>query len=231
MKKRLQLLLGILISINLTAQEKAPSTFAIALNQDNAFGFAPGMYGSFGLNENVSLTYYSLFWTRFNNSLETGIGIGFPALDGKAYINPSLGFTHGDILSGTSEKVIGDGIVPNIVAFYTGEYTEAELFFSYYKAIKGVGEGASADFILYWAYPGLRLTEKISAGLHYEQFYLTRNDNNESGSEYQWLGAYLKFIAGGKHTFRLSLGTNMTEANQAIYSSNFAKLSVFLPLL
>jgi hypothetical protein len=232
MKKLLPLFLAIIISIHLNAQDKkAASTFAIALNQDNAFGFAPNMSGSLGLNKNLSLTYYGILWTRYNNSLETGIGVGFPALKGKAYINPSLGFTHGSILSGSTQKVIGDGIVPNIVAFYTGNYTEAEVFFSYYKALKGMDTGTSSDFILYWAYPGLRLTENFSAGLHYEQFALIRNDLGESGSEYQWLGAYAKFIAGGKYTFRLSMGTNFTDANHAIYSSNFAKLAVFVPLL
>lgn len=231
MKKLFYLFLVLTIATSVTAQDKAPSAFSIGLNQDNAFGFAPAMFGSFGLNENVSLTYYGLFWTRFNNSLETGIGLGFPALDGKAYINPSLGFTHGSILSGSTEKVIGDGIVPSVVAFYTGEYTEAEIFFSYYKALKGMDAGTSTDFVLYWAYPGLRLTENISAGLHYEQFVLTRDDTGASGSEYEWLGAYVKFLAGGKYSFRLSMGTNMTDANHAVYSSNYAKLSVFLPML
>lgn len=87
----------------LTAQT---STFSVALNQDNTFGFAPAVYGSFNIKEKFDFTYYGIFWTNhaYTNEggdawTETGIGLGFPAIDGKAYINPSLGFTHGSLLS------------------------------------------------------------------------------------------------------------------------------------
>ena len=67
------------------------STFSVALNQDNAFGFAPAVYGSFGIKEKLDFTYYGIFWTNhaYTNEggdawTETGIGLGFPALDGKA---------------------------------------------------------------------------------------------------------------------------------------------------
>ena len=210
------------------------STFSIALNQDNAFGFAPAVYGSFGIKENLDFTYYGIFWTNhaYTNEggdawTETGIGVGFPALDGKAYINPSLGFTHGSLLSNSPSGSFGEGIVPNVVAFYADDKLETELYFGYYKALRD--GGVSADFILYWAYPGYVFSNKFSAGLHYEQFHLTRDDTGLSENQYQWLGAYVKFTSGDKYTFRFSFGDNLND--NPLYSGSFYKLGVFIPLM
>jgi len=210
------------------------STFAVSLNQDNAFGFAPAVYGSFNVKEKFDFTYYGIFWTNhaYTNEggdawTETGIGLGFPALDGKAYINPSLGFTHGSLLSNSPSGSFGERVVPNVVAFYADDKLETELYFGYYKALRDGGN--SADFILYWAYPGYIFSEKFSAGLHYEQFYLTRDDTGFSENQYQWLGAYVKFTSGDKYTFRFSFGDNL--ADNQLYSGSYYKLSVFVPLL
>lgn len=234
MKKIVVLLLALISFGTLKAQEDiAPSTFSLALNHDNAFGFAPAAFGSLGLNKDVSLTYYGIFWTNFaySNSgfdswLETGIGVSFPAFDGKALINPSIGLTHGSLLSGSASGEIAEGIVPNVAIFYTGEYTELEVYAGYYKAIKD--GGFQSDFLLYWFYPGLRLTESISAGLHYEQFYLTNDSNGTSESFYQWVGGYVKFITNGQYSFRFSAGRNINGIPD--YSDSFYKLSVFMPM-
>lgn len=212
------------------------STFSVALNQDNAFGFAPAVYGSFGIKENLDFTYYGIFWTNhaFTNNgagtwTETGIGLGFPALDGKAYINPSLGFTHGSLLSnGTKEGGnFGEGIVPSFVTYYTGDKLETEIYLGYYKALRD--GGISSDYLFYWVYPGYIFSDKFAAGIHYEQFYLTRDDIGGSENQYQWLGAYVKFTADNTHTFRFSMGENL--ANNEFYSTNFYKLSVLVSLL
>lgn len=209
------------------------STFSVALNQDNAFGFAPAVYGSFNVKEKFDFTYYGIFWTNhaYTNDggdawTETGIGLGFSALDEKAYINPSLGFTHGSLLSNSAPGSFGEGIVPNIVAFYADDRLETELYFGYYKALRD--GGISADFILYWAYPGYVFSDKLAAGLHYEQFYLTRDDTGLSENQYQWLGAYVKFTAANKYTFRFSFGDNLTD--NPLYAGSYYKLAVLIPL-
>ena len=46
------------------ASEERPSTFAISVSQENAFGFYPAIFGTFGLNEKSDFTYYSIFWTN-----------------------------------------------------------------------------------------------------------------------------------------------------------------------
>ena len=221
------------ITLLLTVSAIAQGTFTVALNQDNAFGFAPAVFGSFGLNEKIDFTYYGIFWTNhaYTNDggdawTETGIGLGFPALDGKAYINPSIGFTHGSLLSNSPTGKLGEGLVPNVAVFYTGDKLETEFYLGYYKALRD--GGVSADFILYWLYPGWIISDKVSAGLHYEQFYLTRDDTGLSENQYQWLGAYIKFSTGGKYAFRFSLGDNM--ASNPLYSGSYYKLSVLIPL-
>ncbi len=231
-KRIFTLLFVCVIGGNAFSQDVAPSTFTLTLNQDNAFGFAPGVFGSFGLNKDVSLTYYGIFWTNFafSNSgfdswVETGLGVSFTALGGKALINPSLGFTHGSLLSGSPTGAVGEGIVPNLAIFYTGDYTELEVYAGYYKAIKD--GGFKNDFLLYWFYPGLRLTENISAGLHYEQFYLTNDTNGSSESWYQWLGGYIKFVTNHQYSVRFSAGRNINGIPS--YSDSFYKLSAVVP--
>ena len=227
------------LTFNLSAQseEEAPSTFAFSLNMDNAFGFNPAVFGSFGLNEKVSFTYYGIFWTNHDYTangldawLETGVGLGFP-VGSKLYLNPSIGFTHGNLLSNTPVGGAFEGIVPNLAGFYTGDIFEAEIYAGYYAALKDDPNTISSDFLLYWIYPGVRITDKFSAGLHYEQFYLAKDDTGDSGSLYQWVGAYLKFTVGDKYTFRLSAGENLNDDAGAVYSPSFYKLSVFVPLL
>ena len=44
--------------------EERPSTFTISISQENAFGFYPAIFGSFGLSEKSDFTYYSIFWTN-----------------------------------------------------------------------------------------------------------------------------------------------------------------------
>jgi hypothetical protein len=223
----------LLYSLPADAQDST-ATFSIAINQDNAFGFAPAVYGSFGTRTSIDFTYYGIFWTNhafsnngFDNWLETGIGVGIPVFNGHLYCNPSLGFTHGSLLSGEAEGRFAEGIVPNLAAFFDDGRFEGELYFGYYKALK---EGDNyADYILYWVYPGIKINERFSAGAHYEQFYLANNFDGFSESLYQWLGAYLKLNAGGRHSYRFSAGANLVEGSQ--YANSFYKLSISLSLL
>ncbi len=209
------------------------SSLSIALNQDNGFGFAPAVYGTFGLDAAVDLTYYGIFWTNhaysnngIDNWLETGIGVSFLAAEEQLFINPSLGFTHGSLLSGTGTGNVAEGIVPNVLALFANDKLETEFYFGYYKSLrKG---GASSDFILYWLYPGWIVNERLSLGAHYEQFYLTRDDTGASQSFYQWLGAYAKFTTKATYSFRFSMGRNLND--NGLYARDFYKLSVLIPL-
>ncbi len=218
-----------------------PSTFGISFTMENAFGFYPVIYGSLGLSSSVDLTYYGALWTNpsfgfpqttFSSDLwlENSIGLGFPILDGNAYINPSLGFTHGKFLSGGDQSVAFEGLVPS-VAFYLhpGDW-ETEIYFSLYQHLRNEvtdpQSRSTADFIFYWFTPGYKVSNNVSLGLHFEGLFLKFGDGDYDSS-YQWLGPYLKFKSKGKYEFRFSAGPNLKKG---IYADEFYKLSTNIPL-
>lgn len=218
-----------------------PETFTIGLSMDNAFGFNPSLYGSFGLGKDgswdgISLTYYGIFWTnpsygtRIDGSdlwLETGVGIGFTGLADRLFVNPSIGLTHGKLLSDSPRGTLAEGIVPSVVAKFNDGKLEGELFFSYYKALQNKGSNAG-DYLLYWILPGIRVSRRVSIGMHYERFERIRHAGGVTGKQYAWLGGYLKFNLSDRYTFRFSAGVN--SADNGIYSNNFYKLTSTIAL-
>jgi hypothetical protein len=230
--------LCITIQSTLLAQsdaEKPESTLAIAINQDNAFGFYPAVYGSFGVDQSLSFSYYGLFWTNpsFGNATtgtdfwtEMGIGLSFGVFEDRLLLNPSLGFTHGRLLSGGPTAVVGDGIVPSLTGFLSDGIFEAEFFGAYYKALRKEGPN-TYDYLLFWIYPGIVINDRISLGFHYESFILTRTESDDTGSLYSWTGGYLKFTLDNQATLRLSAGVNIKDSD---YSPEYYKLAVVLPL-
>ena len=223
------------------ATENAPESFTVILSQDNAFGFNPSLYGSYGIGKDgswdgISLTYYSIFWTNPSYGtlidgsdlwLETGVGIGVSALSNKVYINPSIGLTHGKLLSDSPRGAFAEGIVPNVNATFNDGRLEGEAFFAYYKALKNKGSN-SGDYLLYWILPGVRVSKRVSLGMHYERFDRIRHARGETGNQYAWLGGYVKFNLSNRYIFRFSAGVN--SADNGIYSDNFYKLAATIVL-
>lgn len=240
MKKILQIIgsvmaLMILLTVASIAQEQETSdgTLAITITTDNAFGFTPAVFGSFPINNKVDFTYYGVFWTNpvYSNDgqdswTETGIGIGIPTLQGKLYVNPSIGFTHGGLLSGSNPGSFGEGITPSLSMNLNTTKWEGEFYFGYFNAIRDGGN--SGDFTLGWLVPGYKFSKHVSAGIHLEQFSLLRNDNGESGIQYRWLGPYVKFTVGGRYSFRFAFGDNIKDSPR--YSNSFYKLALFIPV-
>lgn len=216
---------------------KPPASFAVQILQNNAAGFYPLILGSFGIAPKLSFTYYGVFWTNSAfGTLETGsdlwfeygFGLGFKAAQEKLFLNPSLGFTNGKFLSGGGSNVVGDGIVPSLFALYNQGIFETEFYLSYYKSLRSGGP-VTRDFILNWVLPGIRINDHVALGVHYEQFVNTRVTDGDPSSVYQWLGGYLRLTAGKGYSLRISAGKNMQEDSP--FSSEFYKISVFLPLL
>ncbi|HMQ63674.1 MAG TPA: hypothetical protein PKE06_23530 [Flavilitoribacter sp.] len=231
-----------LIAGSLSAQSAdttaTPETFNLVLGLDNAFGFNPAVYGSFGLDaeSGASFTYYAIFWTNPSYGtfvdgsdlwLETGAGIGFTGLSGRLYLNPSIGLTHGKLLSDSPRGVPAEGIVPSMVAVFTEGRFEAEGYFAWYKALLNKGRN-SGDYLLYWILPGIRVSERVALGLHYEGFDRIRHAGGDTGSQYAWFGGYLKFNLSNRYIFRFSAGSN--SAKNGIYSDSFYKLAVTIGL-
>jgi len=245
MEKRLLFLCLLAIPFRLLSQEdttgSAPEAFVVVLSQDNAFGFNPSLYGSFGIGKDgswdgISFTYYNIFWTNPSYGtlidgsdlwLETGVGIGLSVLSGKGYVNPSIGLTHGKLLSDSPRGSFAEGIVPSVTATFNDGRLEGEVFFAYYKALKNKGSN-SGDYLLYWILPGVRVSKRVSLGMHYERFDRIRHARGETGNQYAWLGGYLKFNLSNRYIFRFSAGVN--SADNGIYSDNFYKLAATIVL-
>ena len=216
----------------------ASETFSIVLGLDNAFGFNPAVYGSFGLDpeSGMSFTYYAVFWTNPSYGtfvdgsdlwLETGAGIGFTSLSDQLYLNPSIGLTHGRLLSDSPRGALAEGIVPSMVAVFKDGIFEAEGYFAWYKALLNKGRN-SGEYLLYWILPGIRVSKRVALGLHYEGFDRIRHAGGDTGSQYAWLGGYLKFNLSDRYIFRFSAGSN--SAKNGIYSDSFYKLAVTVGL-
>ncbi|TAK37239.1 MAG: hypothetical protein EPO28_12440 [Saprospiraceae bacterium] len=229
----------LLLAVHVFGQKKSElpaPTFIVGVSHDNVFGFYPSVYGSFGVKENLSFTFYGTLWTNpsFGNIqtgtdswLETGFGLGITPGDGKWYLNPTLAFTHGKLLSGGAQGVIGDGIAPSFTTLFNDEILELEAFGIWYKALRKEGF-STYDYALYWLLPGFHINENISAGLHYEGFVLTHSTNADPETQYQMVGGYLKFTPGQRFAFRLSFGKNFKKD---LYPNEFYKLNLAIPLL
>ncbi len=242
-----KLLLVLLFPIYCFAQEenneyedeyKKHDTFTLAVTQDNVFGFYPSFMGSIPINRKWNFTYYSVFWTNYtysinglNNWLEAGIGLSY--VRKHFTFNPCIGTTHGGVLSGAKEGKLLEGIVPAINLSYSGEKIETDFSGAWYKSVRNYNNNANDSF---WgnANFGLRLTKKISIGLHAENNIRTnipdffqQNILNIEG--FNVLGGYLKFIARDRYIFKFYGGKNISR-NTDTYSHDFYRLEVITPL-
>jgi len=221
----------------LSAQEEGPaSSFTLTINQDAAFGFYPAVFGSVGVTPASSVTFYSIFWTNISYGspfggtdlwTEIGAGWSWSVLGNRLLINPSLGITNGKLLSGGTQGVIADGIVPGLTAFYLDDRFEVELFGAYYKALRREGP-TTYDYALYWIYPGIRFSKAFSAGFQAESFRLTRIDDSDPVTLYIWAGAYLKATIKEKYALRFSAGKNLKDGSD--YSPEYYKVNLVIPL-
>jgi hypothetical protein len=208
-----------------------PETFTISISHDNAFGFLPVVTGSIPLRERMSLSFYGNFWTNPSYAafagrdfwLEAGVGLALSSRNGQWLLNPSLGTTHGNLLSATPEGVLLDGVVPGVVVFHASERFEGELYALWYKALRQKNAG-STDYFLGWVYPGYRFGKRVSAGLHVENFSVLRQTGTSSGVLYTWLGAYAKLTVAERYWFRLAGGRNLE--NNGNYGRDYYRLTV-----
>lgn len=213
-----------------------PSSITLVLNQDNAFGFYPAVFGNIGVADNSGATFYGIFWTNASYGspaagtdlwTEVGLGWSWNTLEGRLILNPSLGITNGKLLSGGAQGVIADGIVPGFTSFYLDNRFEVELFGAYYKALRREGP-VTSDYALYWIYPGVRFSKTFSAGFHAESFQLTRTDAGDPSAQYTWVGVYVKAMIKETYSLRFSAGKNFTENSG--YAPEYYKLNLVIPV-
>ncbi|MCO4098593.1 DUF6733 family protein [Gemmatimonas sp.] len=224
-----------------SAQERA-SSFTVALNQDNFFGFYPTFAGTYTpkKSKNVDFAFYGTLWTipAFNVGgtpnganlwTEFGVGARFRVAENRLAIKPQLGITHGSLLSGAptggSPNVL-DGIVPSLTVNYADKRAEGEVYGGYYRAARDVGP-VQLDFLHYWANAGVKFASIASAGVHVEQLRNSRTTaaNGSPSDTYRWVGGYVQFVLPGSNAFaRMTMGSNVLDGA----TGGFYKLSTGL---
>ncbi len=237
MKKTIALIITVaLISIESFAQEKKETenktSFVIMPIHNSGAGFNNVFLGSHQIKPKTNLTFYSVFWVNpsFGNQgkdlfLETGAGLGFVLDEGKLYLNPSLGFGHGKLLSGAAETRLAESVIPSIFMVYNNGMFEFEAYTAYYKSLRG--EGNSQDLLLNWVIPGIKVSKKFSFGAFYERLGQSRVDNGTPKALYEFLGGYVKTTLNNGVWFRFAAGPNISNE---LNSKEFYKIQAFIPI-
>ncbi|WP_396223334.1 DUF6733 family protein [Gemmatimonas sp.] len=226
----------------LAAQDSTSSSYTIALNQDNFFGFYPTFAGTYtpSKKHKVDVAFYGTLWTipAFNVGgaanganlwTEFGVGARFRLADDRLAIKPQLGITNGSLLSGAptgGSPNVFDGIVPSLTVNYASTRAEGEVYSGYYRAAREVGP-VQLDFLHYWANAGVKFASIASVGVHVETLRNSRTTavNGSPSNTYRWVGGYLQFALPHSHAFaRLTAGSNVNEGA----TGGFYKLSTGL---
>jgi hypothetical protein len=215
------------------AQQDTLSTYVLGAGQDSYFGFYVTGTGSYPIAKNKSVTFYANFWTNpvFGNAstgtdfwTEVGTGINFTCLNQQFNFNPTLGFTYGKVLSGGEKGVLGDGLVPGALASFHNRRIDINAGAVWFKALQHTGP-VTTDYVWFWFVPGYRLSNHLTAGIHLEDFYQSRQTGAIPRNLYLWMGPYLQFnfkngvflkVAAGydpiNHSF-IKINTNIPLTN------------------
>jgi len=245
MKRNFTFLTFMLLALVSFAQdENAEDKFSagLSLTTDQFFGLAPMMTFSYDVSETGSFTAYGIQWAAGTGAAWgqwTEFGFGYNVSAGDFDINPQLGFTFGNLLSGNAgnalnEGIIGDGIVPNLTVNYGNDQFEGQLYFGYYAPLSdnAPSEGTTLAYTHYWLNFGYKVNDFFSFGAHYEDLALVGGSEvgDGTGSVYTGIGPYVQFTKGNAG-LRLSAGPNIADEDNANFASNeFYKLSFFISL-
>jgi hypothetical protein len=213
------------------AQESNPSSFTLSVGQDSYFGFYVSGNGSHSLSDKTSLTFYTNYWANpaFGNAAtgadfwtEVGGGFNFILFKERLNINPSLGFTYGKVLSGGQKGVLGDGVVPALFGSLNNKYTETTFGAVWFKSLRAEGP-VTVDYYWVWFSPGYKFTSKVTAGAHFEDFYLARMSGAEAANLYLWVGPFVQY------TFPKGVFIKATAGYDAV-NDGFIKININIPL-
>lgn len=215
-------------------QKEYPQGFAITLQQDPAFGFYPGAFGSIGLSDNLSFTFYGIFFTQEALGIgfggqpaaggklftEFGVGLNYSMLDGCLNINPSIGIDGGNYASGGGRVVIGDCIVPEITFSYAKNDFKCSATLICWKGFRKEGNVTPyLDLLEYVIIPTYNVSNHFAVGLYYDHFF-TRFDNSNNPtsyslkgtySTYHWLGPLVKITLKSGTSLAFTAGVDFVE--------------------
>lgn len=214
--------------------EERSDSFTVLLNQDAFFGFYPSFNGLIPIGDNIDFSFYGILWTTpsFASTAiagggssgadlwtEFGAGVAIHSMDGNLVIKPQIGLTNGALLSGgvldATETPTGtggnfaDGIVPSLTMNYSDDSFEAEFYGGYYAALRNRNDAPALDFLHTWINAGAKLSDKFSAGAHYELLSNTRNNSGPTAVVYQWVGPYVQLSTDNGFFARFTAGADV----------------------
>ncbi len=230
--KKILLLFLLFTCGSVKAQEDTLSTITLNISQDSFLGFYLSGIGSTPISNNLSLTLYGNYWTNpaFGNAsvgtdfwTELGAGVCYTFLNGQAYINPTMGFTYGKLLSGGEKGVLGDGIVPGIAAGFAGNRLDLNGTLVFYRALRKQGP-VHMDLRWWFVAPGYKFNNKYTAGLHVEELAITRITESTPQRLFMWVGPYIQFNIRNGAFLKAAGGFDAVN-------KSFIKLNLSIPLL
>ncbi|WP_074406344.1 MULTISPECIES: DUF6733 family protein [Aquimarina] len=220
-------------------EKKKKATLAVKVIQNSVAGFSTLFLGGFETNKNFDITFYSMFWTNpsfgtpesgSDQLLETGIGLGFKLMDGKLFLNPGVGFAHGKFFSDVAGTKIGEAVIPNTFVAFHNSIFDIEAYLAYYKSLRDREDISTKDLLLFWAAPGINVSDRLVLGGFFEELAfmnLENDDVNKNIQVYRYLGGSVKLKLDNGMAFRFSAGANLVTDVGA--SDEFYKVSAFIP--
>ena len=213
------------------AQSDSLSSFALGIGQDSYFGFYLSGAGSHPVGKNKNVTFYANFWTNpaFGTPstgtdfwTEVGAGVNFTLASGRLNANPTLVFTYGKVLSGGEKGVLGDGLVPGLLAGLRTRRADVNAGAYWFKSLQKTGP-VTTDYLWFWLVPGYRWDRHLTTGIHLEDFYRSRLTGATDRNLYLWIGPYAQF------TFRNGAFLKAAGGYDAVNKS-FIKINANIPL-
>lgn len=161
------------------------SSLFLGLGNDSYYGSYFYALGFYTLTAKTSVAAFAL-----SRGFQAGAGFKFSPSE-SLMIVPLIGLSNGKALAGGDHPVLAEGVTPSLLFTYSTKRFILDEGSIYYKAIQKKGP-VSSDYLWYWLTGGIKLSKKITAGIHYENLLLTRTTQGSATSIYRYIGPYLQ---------------------------------------
>lgn len=198
-----QLLIGLTVFSTqaFAGEDDKDYSLNVTLNTDAFFGFAPFISGGYRVSEDVDFNFYTIKWAAgtfagFGNWTEYGVGATYRFTDSLS-LNGQVGLLNGDLVSNSTVRRAGDGVVPNLTLVYNDDSLFSELYVGYYMGLQGDREG-TRNYLHAWYTGGYKFSDFFTLGLHYEQLSYIKGETGptiatENFDHYAAVGPYVQF--------------------------------------
>lgn len=225
MKKVLLIVFSFVFGANLFAQNCAPTSFNLSIDNDPVRGFYTTGTGIIGNKNDMQIKLYgSMFAIGYSTSHSTkaefGVGLNFNALDGKMTLTPQLGMTYGKAYSAINEDVLFDAVVPAFLMNYNSDAMTFDFGAKYFLALRSdddLAPSKSSNALSIIAHPAFNITGGMKLGILFNWEYASLKTKSSSGTEvssttteFMHLGPSLSFKLGGAN-FMISPGINLND--------------------